>query len=226
MGLVNDLQICLHVLSEVYPLAGVLQLGVTPCFTQNHRFIPSLEKQKVLEKKKKKKNSRNITDRIISTTMVSFSCEVCNDTIIKKKLDQHTQRCYGAYFTCIDCSTTFEGTEYRKHTSCITEDEKYQKSLYKKKPAKGQPKRVEPKKEEPKKEVKKEEPKKEVKKEEPKKEVKKSKPAKEFPLDSVSGTENLYKVLKKSSKGESKKLKEILNSLKVTKVDGKYIIEQ
>ncbi|KAK6863454.1 UPF0743 protein [Candida tropicalis] len=124
------------------------------------------------------------------------------------------------------CSTTFEGTEYRKHTSCITEDEKYQKSLYKKKPAKGQPKRVEPKKEEPKKEVKKEEPKKEVKKEEPKKEVKKSKPAKEFPLDSVSGTENLYKVLKKSSKGESKKLKEILKSLKVTKVDGKYIIEQ
>lgn len=116
----------------------------------------------------KKKISRNITDRIISTTMVSFSCEVCNDTIIKKKLDQHTQRCYGAYFTCIDCSTTFEGTEYRKHTSCITEDEKYQKSLYKKKPAKGQPKRVEPKKE--------------VKKEEPKKEVKKSKPAKEFPL--------------------------------------------
>ena len=60
--------------------------------------------------------------------MVSFSCEVCNDTIIKKKLDLHTQRCYGAYFTCIDCSTTFEGTEYRKHTSCITEDEKYQKA--------------------------------------------------------------------------------------------------
>ena len=63
--------------------------------------------------------------------MVSFSCEVCNDTVIKKKLDQHAQRCRGAYFTCIDCSTTFQGTDYRKHTSCISEAEKYEKGLYK-----------------------------------------------------------------------------------------------
>ncbi|ODV61996.1 uncharacterized protein ASCRUDRAFT_80330 [Ascoidea rubescens DSM 1968] len=63
--------------------------------------------------------------------MVSFSCEVCNDTIIKKKLDNHKRMCYGAYFTCIDCSKTFEGNDYRKHTSCVTEDEKYQKALYK-----------------------------------------------------------------------------------------------
>lgn len=63
--------------------------------------------------------------------MVSFSCEVCNDTVIKKKLDQHTQRCRGAYFTCIDCSTTFDGTAYRSHTQCISEAEKYEKGLYK-----------------------------------------------------------------------------------------------
>lgn len=63
--------------------------------------------------------------------MVSFSCEVCNDTVIKKKLDQHTQRCRGAYFTCIDCSTTFDGTAYRNHTLCISEAEKYEKGLYK-----------------------------------------------------------------------------------------------
>lgn len=63
--------------------------------------------------------------------MVSFSCEVCNDTVIKKKLDQHRSRCPDAYFTCIDCSTTFNGTEYRTHTQCISEAEKYEKGLYK-----------------------------------------------------------------------------------------------
>ncbi|CUM65505.1 uncharacterized protein PRCAT00003150001 [Priceomyces carsonii] len=67
--------------------------------------------------------------------MVSFSCEVCNDTILKKKLDQHRQRCNGAYFTCIDCSTTFSGTDYKNHTSCITEAEKYEKGLHKPKKA-------------------------------------------------------------------------------------------
>lgn len=63
--------------------------------------------------------------------MVSFSCEACNDTVIKKKLEQHRQRCPGAYFTCIDCSTTFNGTDYRQHTSCISEAEKYEKGMYK-----------------------------------------------------------------------------------------------
>lgn len=130
--------------------------------------------------------------------MVSFSCEVCNDTIIKKKLDQHTQRCYGAYFTCIDCSTTFEGTEYRKHTSCITEDEKYQKSLYKKKP---------------------------VKKPQPKEKaiVPETKPEKtKSPLENITGSKNLYKIVKQSSKDGSKSLKEILKSMEVTETDGKY----
>lgn len=62
--------------------------------------------------------------------MVSFSCEVCNDTIIKKKLNQHFSKCPQAYFTCIDCNKTFYD-DYNSHTSCITEAEKYEKSLYK-----------------------------------------------------------------------------------------------
>ncbi|ANZ73994.1 BA75_01073T0 [Komagataella pastoris] len=62
--------------------------------------------------------------------MVSFSCEVCNDTVTKKKLEQHTVVCCGAYFTCIDCSTTFEGSSFRSHTSCISESEKYEKGLF------------------------------------------------------------------------------------------------
>ncbi|EEB05398.1 hypothetical protein SJAG_00410 [Schizosaccharomyces japonicus yFS275] len=62
--------------------------------------------------------------------MVSFSCEVCADIVKKPKLDQHVSRCRGAYFTCIDCNTTFQGTEYRAHSSCMTEAQRYQKSLY------------------------------------------------------------------------------------------------
>lgn len=49
----------------------------------------------------------------------------------KPKLDQHRSRCHGG-FDCIDCSTTFNTpAEYKSHTSCISEAEKYQKSLYK-----------------------------------------------------------------------------------------------
>ncbi|KAJ8102953.1 hypothetical protein POJ06DRAFT_246154 [Lipomyces tetrasporus] len=71
--------------------------------------------------------------------MVSFSCEVCNDTVVKKKLMQHRGSCHGAHFTCLDCQTTFQGLDFQKHTSCISEAEKYQKSLYKA-PAKKQKK--------------------------------------------------------------------------------------
>ncbi|KAH8841335.1 hypothetical protein MCOR27_008736 [Pyricularia oryzae] len=69
--------------------------------------------------------------------MVSFSCENCGDVLTKKKLDPHRSRCHGATFTCIDCMTYFYGTDYRSHTSCISEEQKYQGALYKPK----QPKR-------------------------------------------------------------------------------------
>ncbi|ORY78033.1 hypothetical protein BCR35DRAFT_305192 [Leucosporidium creatinivorum] len=69
--------------------------------------------------------------------MVSFQCETCNDTLKKPKLDQHAQRCWAVY-TCIDCNVTFQGTDYRSHTSCISEDQKYQKSVYKAPKGKGQ----------------------------------------------------------------------------------------
>ncbi|KAI8930344.1 hypothetical protein BC831DRAFT_4206 [Entophlyctis helioformis] len=63
--------------------------------------------------------------------MVSFVCEVCQETIKKPKLDQHFNRCPYAQFSCVDCSTTFHGDEYRTHTSCISEAEKYEKTVYK-----------------------------------------------------------------------------------------------
>ncbi|KAI9890031.1 MAG: hypothetical protein M1814_004547 [Vezdaea aestivalis] len=64
--------------------------------------------------------------------MVSFSCEACGDVLTKKKLDVHrNNRCRDAIFTCLDCMKTFADTEYRSHTTCISEAEKYQGSLYK-----------------------------------------------------------------------------------------------
>jgi hypothetical protein len=49
----------------------------------------------------------------------------------KPKLDRHYGQCH-ASFTCIDCSATFAGpSQWKGHTTCITEAEKYQKSLYK-----------------------------------------------------------------------------------------------
>ncbi|KAI0154779.1 hypothetical protein GGR57DRAFT_96013 [Xylariaceae sp. FL1272] len=69
--------------------------------------------------------------------MVSFSCEECGDVLTKKKLDPHRNRCRGATFTCIDCMVHFPGFEYRSHTSCMTEDQKYQGALYKPKKQKN-----------------------------------------------------------------------------------------
>ncbi|KAI8365366.1 uncharacterized protein BYT42DRAFT_161595 [Radiomyces spectabilis] len=59
-----------------------------------------------------------------------------SDVIKKPKLKFHQQRCH-ATFTCIDCSTTFQGNSWQQHNSCITEAEKYQGALYKKKGAAG-----------------------------------------------------------------------------------------
>ncbi|TQV99813.1 hypothetical protein V2A60_005249 [Cordyceps javanica] len=69
--------------------------------------------------------------------MVSFSCEECGDVLTKKKLDPHRNRCHGATFTCIDCMVYFPGVQYRSHTSCMTEAQKYQGALYKEKPKKN-----------------------------------------------------------------------------------------
>ncbi|RKO97483.1 hypothetical protein CAUPRSCDRAFT_3733, partial [Caulochytrium protostelioides] len=63
--------------------------------------------------------------------MVSFSCEQCQDTVKKPKVQQHAGRCRGAQFTCVDCSVTFDEWSVRSHTSCMTEDQKYQGKLWK-----------------------------------------------------------------------------------------------
>lgn len=155
--------------------------------------------------------------------MVSFSCEVCNDTVLKKKLDGHKQRCRGAYFTCIDCSTTFSGNDYKQHTSCISEAEKYEKSLYKgnkKKNSATPVPKPEPVKKVEKKEEKVEKPTKTDKTQKEKKD-KKTKSLDKY----VAKSDNLYKIVKSISKDDSKDLKEVLKQLKVEKSsDGTFVI--
>lgn len=74
--------------------------------------------------------------------MVSFSCESCNETMVKKKVQQHLNRCHAAV-TCIDCSVTFPGTDFKNHNQCITEAEKYQGKLYQPKVKKVVPQKPE-----------------------------------------------------------------------------------
>lgn len=146
--------------------------------------------------------------------MVSFSCEVCNDTIIKKKLDQHKQRCRDAYFTCIDCSTTFSGSDYRNHTLCISEAEKYEKSLYKGKKTKQTP--------EPAMKKVVEQP---VAKKTETKEAKKDKKDKKDSFDLTQFSSGpLYKVIKTLAKESKADKKDILKKLKVKRINGELTL--
>lgn len=135
--------------------------------------------------------------------MVTFNCEVCNDTVPKKNTEKHYYRCPEAYYTCIDCNKTFDdGVSYKQHTQCITEDEKYQKKLFKGKkktvnqkstPSKQEP-TLEPQQENTKRE-------KEGKKNE-KKDVKKDK---QEPKKTLAKGQSLYKVLKEIKDKDKKK---------------------
>ncbi|KAH9816505.1 hypothetical protein DFH28DRAFT_1106975 [Melampsora americana] len=59
--------------------------------------------------------------------------------IKKPKLDSHSYKCQSS-FTCLDCSITFNTSfDWKSHTTCITEAEKFQKSVYKA-PKKGKSK--------------------------------------------------------------------------------------
>ncbi len=67
--------------------------------------------------------------------MVFFVCDGCNETLKKNQVDKHAQRCrVCAAVTCVDCSVSFYGNDYAAHTTCISEAEKYEGSLYKAKP--------------------------------------------------------------------------------------------
>ncbi|CAR28250.1 hypothetical protein ZYGR_0N07430 [Zygosaccharomyces rouxii] len=159
--------------------------------------------------------------------MVTFNCEVCNDTVPKKNTEKHYSRCPDAYYTCIDCSKTFDdGVSYKNHTQCLTEDEKYQGALYKGKGKgkKEQPKKQEqPKKEQPKKQ---EEPKKQPEPaktadKEPKKSSKVSKPKSTLRSELKSG-KSLYEIFD----SVDKKLKKQLLKNLIVDEKGRVILKE
>jgi len=53
------------------------------------------------------------------------------DVFTKKKIDNHIGNCQPKFITCIDCHVRFYDNSYTSHTSCISEAEKVEGSLYK-----------------------------------------------------------------------------------------------
>ena len=72
----------------------------------------------------------------VASEMVFFVCEACNETLKRNQVEKH--RCHSGY-TCVDCSRTFYGDEFKAHITCVTEAEKYEGSLFKKKESKKSP---------------------------------------------------------------------------------------
>lgn len=60
--------------------------------------------------------------------MVFFVCNSCQETLKLKAIDIH--RCHST-FCCVDCGKDFAYSVVRSHNSCISEAEKYEKTLYK-----------------------------------------------------------------------------------------------
>jgi len=63
--------------------------------------------------------------------MVFFICDTCQETVKKNKVESHCNQCRDCWtLVCVDCSKSFHGNEYRTHSTCISEAEKYQGALY------------------------------------------------------------------------------------------------
>lgn len=155
--------------------------------------------------------------------MVTFNCEVCNETVPKKQTEKHFYKCRDAYYTCIDCNKCFDDYDglYKKHTQCISEDQKYMGKLYQDKSKKNNKKDT-PSKPKEEKNIKKPE----VVQETAKKEKKASKNEDDFVKNLLKPGDNLYKILKTLEKSKDAKLdkKQLLKKIIVDK-DGKLTID-
>jgi cell growth-regulating nucleolar protein len=75
---------------------------------------------------------QELIKQIVIVEMVFFVCEGCNESMKKNQVDKHAARCRGCHaVTCVDCSVTFYGNDYATHLTCVSEAEKYEKTLYK-----------------------------------------------------------------------------------------------
>jgi len=61
--------------------------------------------------------------------MVYFTCDACGEQLKKPQVEKHyTQKCRNcSMLTCIDCCKDFYGDEYKTHTQCMTEEQRYSK---------------------------------------------------------------------------------------------------
>ena len=58
----------------------------------------------------------------------------------KNQVDKHAARCRSCHaVSCVDCSVVFYGNDYAEHITCVSEEEKHHKTLYKAKAAKLNP---------------------------------------------------------------------------------------
>jgi len=58
--------------------------------------------------------------------MVFFTCGGCGENFKKPQVEKHLFQCRNAgTLSCMDCNKDFHGDEYKAHTKCITELEKY-----------------------------------------------------------------------------------------------------
>ncbi|XP_078263342.1 cell growth-regulating nucleolar protein isoform X2 [Rhinoraja longicauda] len=58
--------------------------------------------------------------------MVFFTCNGCGESVKKAQVEKHFNICRScSCLSCIDCGKDFGGNDYKLHTKCITEDQKY-----------------------------------------------------------------------------------------------------
>uniref|UniRef100_A0A096M6D8 Ly1 antibody reactive n=1 Tax=Poecilia formosa TaxID=48698 RepID=A0A096M6D8_POEFO len=70
--------------------------------------------------------------------MVFFTCNACGESLKKAQVDKHVMKCRGCQvLSCIDCGKDFWGEDYKNHTKCISEDQKYGGKGYEVKANKG-----------------------------------------------------------------------------------------
>lgn len=64
--------------------------------------------------------------------MVFFSCDGCGEMLKKNQVDNHARKCWNCEsVSCVDCSVSFWGDDYKMHTTCLTEAERYEKTVFK-----------------------------------------------------------------------------------------------
>ncbi|CAG0924838.1 unnamed protein product [Notodromas monacha] len=69
--------------------------------------------------------------------MVVFACNACGSSLKKNQVEKHylTQCRKCESVSCMDCNKDFWGDEFKEHTKCITENEKYGGKNYQAKPS-------------------------------------------------------------------------------------------